>query len=158
MWFLNRIANPLVRLILRSPLHGMLSKSLLLLSYRGQKTGKEYTLPVQYAHKDEWVFIVPGNHNRKTWWRNLRGGTPVWLTLGGKRMKGTAEVLEGNRDAGTIAEMLQVYFRRFPAAARYHDVRITPGETYREDELQKAAASMVIVRVRLDQSDPSSSG
>jgi hypothetical protein len=47
MWFMNKIANPFVRLILRSPLHGLFSAALLLITYLGRKSAKEYTLPCQ---------------------------------------------------------------------------------------------------------------
>jgi hypothetical protein len=77
MWFMNKFVNPLVRLILRSPLHGLMDGSLLLIIYRGRKSGKDYTLPVQYARDGSTIYIVPGMPEKKTWWRNLRGGAPV---------------------------------------------------------------------------------
>ena len=47
------IGNALVGGVLRSPLHRTMSRSLLLLTYRGQRTGKESTLPVGYG--DGWT-------------------------------------------------------------------------------------------------------
>ncbi len=54
MWFMNKVANPFVRLILRSPLHGTMSAGLLLITYHGRKSGKEYTLPVQDTFFHTW--------------------------------------------------------------------------------------------------------
>jgi hypothetical protein len=49
MWFRNRIVNPVVRLLLRSPLHPVLSRPLVILSYQGRKTGRWRSLPCMYA-------------------------------------------------------------------------------------------------------------
>ena len=59
MWVMNHFANPIIRLVLRSPLHGLFSGSLALITYRGRKSGKEYTIPVQYVQGGEKVYIVP---------------------------------------------------------------------------------------------------
>jgi hypothetical protein len=40
--------NDFMSWVLRSPLHGMLSNSMMLITVKGHKTGKEYTLPVNY--------------------------------------------------------------------------------------------------------------
>ena len=37
---LYRLINPHVRALLRSPLHGLMSRNTLLLSFNGRKTGK----------------------------------------------------------------------------------------------------------------------
>ena len=40
------IVNKTMKLILRSPMHGVVSKSMLLISFTGRKSGKTYTTPV----------------------------------------------------------------------------------------------------------------
>jgi hypothetical protein len=67
MAFMNKIINPLVTLILRSYLHGLMSDTVLLITYRGRKTGKDYNLPVQYTQAGNHIYIVPGNPEQKTW-------------------------------------------------------------------------------------------
>ena len=84
MWFMNNFANPFVRLILRSPFHGLLRADLLLIKYQGRKSGKYFTLPVQYARCDRTIYILPGSPGQKTWWRNFRTGLPVQVVLHGK--------------------------------------------------------------------------
>ena len=46
---LNRGVNPLVRAVLRSPAHRLLSGFLLLFTFPGRRSRKAYTIPVQYA-------------------------------------------------------------------------------------------------------------
>jgi hypothetical protein len=65
MWFMNKIINPLVRLILRSPLHGLMSGTLLVITCCGRKTGRKYSLPVQYTQAGKTIYIVPGMPEKK---------------------------------------------------------------------------------------------
>jgi hypothetical protein len=71
MWFRNRLVNPVVRLLLRSPLHPVLSRSLVILSYQGRKTGRWRSLPCMYARDGQDLYVVPGQPDRKVWWRSL---------------------------------------------------------------------------------------
>jgi hypothetical protein len=67
----NRVINPLVRALLRSPAHRVMSRGVLLLTYTGRRSGRRYTLPVQYARTDQGLILWPAHHDRKRWWRNL---------------------------------------------------------------------------------------
>ncbi len=149
MWFMNKIANPFVRLILRSPLHRMMSAALLLITYRGRKSGKEYTLPVQYAQEGRTIYIVPGMPEQKTWWRSLRGGAPVRLRLAGKNLSAQAEVLEGPAAAEAILPALAVYLKRFPGTAKMYRVRLGADGAPDPDDLRRAAAEGVVVKAQL---------
>jgi deazaflavin-dependent oxidoreductase (nitroreductase family) len=149
MWFMNKIANPFVRLILRSPLHGLISAALLLITYRGRKTGKEYSLPVQYVHDGSQIYIVPGMPEQKTWWRNLKDGAPVGITLRGKTLSGNAILLNFDTEAEAIVAGFGLYLRHFPALAKVHNVRIDANGTCNADNLLKAAKSVVMIRVEL---------
>ena len=145
MWFMNKFANPFVRFILRSPLHKMMSAAVMLITYHGKKTGKAYTLPVQYVQAKEAIYIIPGMPERKTWWRNLRGGAPVVLTLNGKTLNGQALVLEAGTESA--AEAFRLYLKRFPPAAKLYDIRLGPDGTCSEEDLQHAARSIVAVKI-----------
>jgi len=46
--FTLKIMNPLMKALLYSPLHGEVSKSLMLLSFTGRKSGMKFTPPVGY--------------------------------------------------------------------------------------------------------------
>ncbi len=150
MWFMNKIANPFVRLILRSPLHGLMDTALLLITYRGRKSGKQYTLPTQYVQAGNVLYIVPGNAKEKTWWRNLRGGIPVQVVLHGKTLAGIGCLLDPAADAGTLLTGLQLYLQHFPSLARMYRVGVDASGTFDEADLRRAVASIVMVRVDLN--------
>jgi deazaflavin-dependent oxidoreductase (nitroreductase family) len=151
MWFMNHIANPIVCLILRSPLHGLFSAALLLITYRGRKSGKEYTLPVQYVQAGNTLYIVPGMPERKTWWRNLKGGLPVQVTLRGQVLNGNGRLLDPKRDAAEIVTGLGQYLQRFPPSAKARHVRTEASGALNAEDVGKAAERIVMIRVELNE-------
>jgi hypothetical protein len=53
-----KAANMVVRPLLRSRLHGVLSSRLMLLDYTGRKTGRRYTFPVGYFPWDDGAVLA----------------------------------------------------------------------------------------------------
>jgi F420H(2)-dependent quinone reductase len=98
---MNRTINPGLRLVLRSPLHGLASRRFALITYTGRKSGREYTIPTFYRDKGDEVTIAVGWPERKVWWRNLTGeGAPVRLVVRGREVRGHAVA---TRDPGRDA-------------------------------------------------------
>ena len=67
------VVNPVVRTLLRSPAHRLLSGSLLLLDYTGRRSGRRYVLPVAHAAAGDDLVVVIVQPTTKTWWRNFDG-------------------------------------------------------------------------------------
>ena len=83
--------NPLVKFILKSPLHRLMSGNTLLLTFTGHKSGRRYTTPINFARKDDEITIVT---NRKHgWWKNLQTEAPVTLHLQGHQVTGAGIVM-----------------------------------------------------------------
>jgi deazaflavin-dependent oxidoreductase (nitroreductase family) len=106
---LQRFGNLLVIGLLRSPLHRLASGSLLLITYRGRRSGRRFTIPVMYAERGGTLTVFVGRSEGKQWWRNLRGGAEVEVRLRGRRLRGQAEVV-GDSAAG------ETYLDRYPRA------------------------------------------
>ena len=98
---MNRVVNPCLKAILRSPAHGLASGRLALITYTGRRSGREYTIPVLYRDKGDEVTIAVGWPDGKVWWRNLTGeGGPVRLVVRGQELTGHAVATrDGDRDA-----------------------------------------------------------
>jgi NADPH:quinone reductase len=141
----NRLVNPVVRLLLRSPLHRLLSGSLVILSYQGRKTGRWRSLPCMYARDGQDLYIVPGQPDRKVWWRNLRQPSRVLLRLQGRELEGTATA---SSDPEAVAAGLRRYLARYPKAARTLGVRLDASGT--PHGTTTAAHALVVVSVHLD--------
>jgi F420H(2)-dependent quinone reductase len=98
---MNRIVNPALGRLLRSPIHGLASRRVALITYTGRRSGREYTIPCFYRDKGDEVTIPVGWPERKVWWRNLTGeGGPVRLLVQGQELRGYATA---TRDVGRDA-------------------------------------------------------
>jgi F420H(2)-dependent quinone reductase len=100
----NRVVNPLVRGVLRSPAHGLLSGHLALLTVTGRRSGRTFTFPVGYHRDGDRVTIGVDWPERKRWWRNLRDAAPVEIWLAGVRRAGTARA-HGDANQGVTVEI-----------------------------------------------------
>jgi deazaflavin-dependent oxidoreductase (nitroreductase family) len=139
----QRVYNPLVIRLLRSPLHALMSGSVLLLNYRGRRSGRSYTTPVSYIRDGEHVLLVGArDHSR---WKNLRSGAPVRLRTGGRDEEGIAEVLEGASAEVALLAML----RAVPAYRRHWKVELgQDGSPKDQSDLAHVSKGNVPVRVR----------
>jgi hypothetical protein len=81
-----RLINPLVSMIVRSPLHRMLSNSVLLLTFTGRKTDKEFTIPVNYTREADSLTLF----SSRSWHKNLSGGSRVAMYLRERTRTGLA--------------------------------------------------------------------
>ena len=117
--------NRLVGGILRSPLHPIVSGRVMLITVTGRRSGRHYTLPVEYRREGALVMVT--SRGDRTWWRNLRGGAPVALRMRSHDLAGSAEVIE---DRPVVEAELRAGGRRPEKAAAL-------------------AADRVLVRVRL---------
>ena len=140
------IGNALVGGVLRSPLHRTMSRSLLLLTYQGRRTGKEYTIPVGYArYRQDELVVVAGRPGGKTWWTNMRGSLPVRVRLAGKDIAGEARLVTGD-DA---VPRLGAYFEQIPRAARTFGIATGPGGRVGPERLAAAAGEVQVVAISL---------
>jgi hypothetical protein len=88
---LNEVINPLVRLLIRSPLHPLISQRIALITFTGRRSGRRYTIPVADQLNGARLTITVGSPERKVWWRNLSGsGAPVELVVRGHPRSGRA--------------------------------------------------------------------
>lgn len=132
-----------MKLLLHSPLHGMVSKTVLLITFRGRKSGKTYTTPVDYSQDGDQVTIF----THANWWKNLRGGAPVTLYIRGRELQGLAEPVA--EDQAAIADGLSQHLRKVPSDAKYYGVTFDEQGNPRAEEVEKAARTVVMIRTRL---------
>ncbi len=135
MWF-----NPIIRWLLRSPLHFTLSKNTMVMTYTGGKSGKMYTIPMNYLDIEGTLYTI--SSRERTWWRNLRGGTEVTLCLKGEDKKAWAEAIEGQAE---VAEVLSLYLKTAPQLARYMDVRVDANGSPNIEDIYHLAHEKVVV-------------
>ena len=92
LWFL---INPVVAFLARSPLHFLISHQVLVIQFKGRKSGKQYLVPVSYHEHESSYTCVTLRSN--IWWRNLKevSHTKIWLK---GKLKNAQIDLEFNND------------------------------------------------------------
>lgn len=110
-----RYFNPLMRLVLTSKAHGVMSSRLLLLSFTGRRTGRSYTTPVSYVREGRDL-LVPGGG---LWWKNLTGGT-ARVRLQGSWQVVTPELIQ---EPVAMADVLGRMLAVNPAIAVFTGIR-----------------------------------
>jgi deazaflavin-dependent oxidoreductase (nitroreductase family) len=115
LW-LTHAWNPLVVLVLRSPLHRLFSKALLLVSYAGRRTGQTRTLPVMYARDGDRLLVLVAHPGRKVWWRNFDGAPRRAVVRERGRSVGMTGTVVHDQQRRIAAR--DAYLKRFPGAAR----------------------------------------
>lgn len=148
-----RLANRFPILLLRSPLHGLLSDGVLLITFTGRKSGRPYTTPINYLRDGDTVDLTTDS----PWWKNLRGGVPVALRIAGWDYRGTAEPVT---DPVEVERVLRAMLARFPRYGKPANIRTGPDGQPLEEDIARAIQrdGRVVVRVRLVPGEAARSG
>ena len=74
-----RLINPVISILARSPFHFIISHQLLVVSFEGVKSGKNYLVPLSYHKKSSSYICLTLRSN--LWWKNLKPltKTKIWL-------------------------------------------------------------------------------
>jgi hypothetical protein len=121
-----RLVNPLINALLRSPVHRLMSKNLLLLTVTGRKTGRTYTLPVWRHESPDGSFLLAAGGN---WRHNLRGGADVRVRLDGRDHAGRATLEE---DSARTVELFKGMLERAGPRALAVKVNVDHAPTIEE--------------------------
>jgi hypothetical protein len=135
--------NNTIKFVLRSPMHGLVSKTILLITFTGCKSGKSYTTPVSYSQTDHQVTIF----THSGWWKNLRNGAPVILRMRGRDFRGLAEPVADDKQA--VAAGLMEHLQKVPTDARFYGLTFDEQEKPRVDEVMKAVQTVVMLHIRI---------
>jgi endonuclease YncB( thermonuclease family) len=141
---LMRVVNVPMRRLLRLPFQTPLSRRLMLLSFTGRKTGREYRQPVSYV-PDGDTLLTPGGGR---WKLNLREGEPIRVRLRGRDVLARPESI---RDVDEIEQLLRRMTASNPRVASFIPVIGRDGQIDR-DGLQAAVDyGFSIIRWHIDQ-------
>lgn len=135
---LSKRFNVVPRIILRSPLHRLMSGGFVLLSVVGRNSGKCYTFPVAYHEHDGSLLM--GTDDRP-WRRNVRTGDWIEIWHRGNSRRAEVEVFT---DQPEVGRLLGVILPRNPVLSRFLHIRVEKG-TMNADDVRKAVDRGVAV-------------
>ena len=137
--------NFMMKLLLRSPLHFIVSSNILLITFTGRKSGRSFTTPIRYLREGNTVRLF--SSPQANWWKNLRGGADVSVRISGNALEGRATVLETDDD--TKLQIFQTYLARFPGDAAYHGLKPSRRIPHSEGTLRAVLEDVAITEITL---------
>jgi deazaflavin-dependent oxidoreductase (nitroreductase family) len=136
-----RFVNPVLVALLRSGLHRLASKNLMLLTVTGRKSGRSYTMPVTRHQQPDGNLVVAAAGG---WRHNLREGAEVRVTLDGQER--TAHVTP-EEDPVRATEVFKGLLER--TGTRAVGVKVNVDHSPTLDELKPVVAHRVIAYLKL---------
>ena len=124
--FLFPLINRMMELLLRSPLHAVVSGSLMTIYFTGRRTGRARFTPVRYTRDDAGAVTCLTTRDT-AWWQNFIEPAEVGLQIGGRRVAAVAHAETGDR--ARIEAALRDALDRFPGDAPYHGLTRSPTES-----------------------------
>jgi hypothetical protein len=138
MWY-----NLIIKILLRSPLHFIVSNAVMLLKYQGRKSGRYYTVPVSYSRDAKDLLVI--SQRKRSWWRSLVGGAPVEVRLQGHWYDARAEAFT---DPEIVAKELALYLEKFSYLAKHMDIEMGEDGKPEPESLLRAAEKRIMVRIK----------
>jgi len=135
--------NKTMKFMLRSPLHGIVSKNFLLITFTGRRSGKTYTTPVSYSRDGNCLYVF----THATWWKNLHPDMPITIRLRGRDVQGLPEPVAEDKKA--VAASLMDHLRRSPYDASFYGVTLDENKKPNAEDVEKGAQTAVMIRIRL---------
>ncbi len=142
---LYKVINPMVKMILRSSLHGLMSGNTLLIEFEGRKTGRKLSTPISYHVVGDQVSCFTSRSY--PWWRNLIANADVAVRLKGCLLNGRANVTEDQPDQ--ILAALRDFLIAVPRDASHAGVRLDPNGQPVGSDLVEASKRLVHISIEL---------
>lgn len=137
------LVNPVVKAVLRSPFHGLLSRNTMILEFKGRKTGRTYSTPVSYHAVGGRIRCFTNKSSR--WWRNLVDAPTVALRLRGEDRVGAPTV---SADASpSVAEAFSAFLAAVPRDAPHAGVRLDAEGRPVASDVQAALDDLVLISI-----------
>jgi hypothetical protein len=93
-----KAVNPILRSLLRTPVLGAAREKLMVVSFKGRKTGRQYAIPVSAHRIDSDLYALTA----APWKRNFRDGAPAEVLLNGKSTAMRGELIQ---DRSVVADL-----------------------------------------------------
>ncbi len=140
--FLFRIINFVMITILRSPLHGLFSGSILAMRYTGVKSGRRLTVPARFHRADGGLQVVTSKDTR--WWPNFLEPRTAEVLVGGSWQEVQITSIPDNPNL--TGPIMRQMWAAHPSDAAYMNVKLRNGEPD-PDDFARALDVAVLVKI-----------
>jgi hypothetical protein len=138
-----RAVNPALKFLLGTPLAGAARKHLMVLSFKGRKSGNQYSIPVSAHHIDNQLYALAG----AAWTKNFRTGAAAEVRHDGKTTAMRGELVE---DSAVVADLQHRLAESYGAkrAQRMMGLKFRDQRVPTVDEFKEATERERIVAVK----------
>ena len=141
MKYLFRFINPFVRVILKSPIHFILSHQILLFRVIGRKSKKIYEIPASYAHINDALVCVTLREN--LWWKNFIDIEDQDIYFKGKKINKKISI--NFSDDNFVRTKLKELIEHNPIDAFFAGVKLDRNKAPNSEDLDKAAKLHTVI-------------
>ena len=138
------MSNWFISWLLRSPFHGCISSSTMLITYIGRRSGKEFSTPVNYVRVGANLWVA--TTSQRTWWRNFKGEWPIKVLLQREQLEGVARAIT---DPVRVIHTFGEYLSEKPQKAKYFNVTLESDGNINQDDLVREAEQRVMVEIKI---------
>lgn len=138
------LVNPFVVLLARSFAHRLVSHQVVVLSFIGRRSGRPYRIPVSFVRDGADILCMTQADG--VWWRNLLDAASVQVTLS-RKIVATVAAVE-SEDTAEIARALRLFCLRSRISAYFAGVGFDRQGEPVEEDLWRAAAAQVLIRLQ----------
>ena len=136
-------ANSWMKWALTTPgIQNMVGQGVALLTFKGRKTAKRYTIPVSYHRQDDLVTII--TKRQRKWWHNFEFPIEVELRLAGHIHTGKAEI---ESDAAEALEFMTEYLKTRPIDAKAYGLA---KDEITQDRIARIIPHIVMIRIVIE--------
>jgi hypothetical protein len=143
-----KLINPITIAIANSFLHRLISANVVVLYFKGVKTGKDYAIPVSYLENPAGSLSCVTDRPF-IWWRNLVNLEKLNVLYKGNMIE--AEINTECEDNKLIADKLEALCAHSRVDGFFAEVGYKNGKPIRED-VDKSAANLVLIQLRINKS------
>tara|TARA_Y200000002_G_scaffold357482_1_gene340053 strand:+ start:433 stop:867 length:435 start_codon:yes stop_codon:yes gene_type:complete len=141
MKYLFRFINPFVRVILKSPIHFIISHQILLFRVVGRKSKKIYEIPASYAHINDALVCVTLREN--LWWKNFIDIENQEIYFKGKKINKKISI--NFSDDNFVRVKLKELIQHNPVDAFFAGVKLDRHKVPNSEDLDKAAKLHTVI-------------
>lgn len=140
---LFKLLNPMMKAILKSPFHSLISSRIMIITFTGTLSGKEYSTPVSYYQEGRYVICF--THGK--WWRNIGAGSTVKIRIRGQDVQGQGIAIpdDVNKKTTSLFKLLKAV----PSDAGFYGVRLNEDKEPIMDDIEKAVMDAVMIQIEI---------
>jgi hypothetical protein len=143
-----KIINPFTIAIANSSFHSLMSQNIVVLYFKGVKTGKDYAIPVSYLEDPEGSLSCVTDRPF-IWWKNLVNLEKLNVLYKGNMIE--AKINTEYEDNKLIADKLEALCTHSRIDGFFAEVGYKNGKPIREN-VDKSAENLVLIQLRINKS------